>query len=322
MNRSQEQLRFDRVRTFGRVMADTRSFVRDNFSAFFKTILFVVGPFILLTCTLESFYKIQNETTFFGDGAFAEYLAGTFIIHQLRWVINGIITAMAVSHFIKVYREKGSERFDANDVGASIGRDILGNLLALIMMLIIVVLLSTLIGYIIYGLAEVNAGLAALLIGVGFVVYFLVRFPVWYFIFSVFMARTTEKKTINVFAAIGEAAKVFSGAYWKTWVIFFVMWLILYLIGTLISLPAEVLSSVLTMLTIDSFLESSDEYKMLQAILLSVGEFAKTIVNSVFCISVALHFYSLKEQTDGQGTKELVDTIGTKTDDDGVELTY
>jgi hypothetical protein len=62
--------------------------------------------------------------------------------------------------------------------------------------------------------------------------------------------------------------------------------------------------------------------KLITNVLLSLGEFAKTIINSIFCVTVALHFYGLKEKLDGEGTKQYVGLIGSKTDDDEADYTW
>lgn len=323
MNGKPQALRFERVRTFGRLMSDTRKFIRDNFVVFFKTILFLVGPVALITCALESYYVIMLQNP---DGSpdmehFGSYLALPFIYSQFRWAINGFVTAIVVSHFIKTYREKGEGKFEVGDVTRSIFRDFGGILLAFLVLLLGVTLVGVILGYMIYGLANVSMG-AAVLAGIaGFIGYFLIRFPMWYYLFSVFFARTRQPKTQNVFPAMGYAAKVFSGNWWQTWVAFFLMWLILWLLGYAIALPATVGQGIAKLSTVNID-ENSPDWKMVQTILMTLGEFAKTIISSVFCITVALQFFSLKEKLDGEGTKELVDTIGKNNDDDGVELTW
>lgn len=324
MSGRRQTLRFERVRSFGRIMSDTRGFIRDNFVVFFKTMLFMVGPIVLLTCTLESFYQINLSN---GDdisesfNRLGSYIAINSILSQTRWAINGLVTVVVVSHFIRVYREKGEGKFDISDVGRSIRKDFFGTLFAFIMMLLIVTVVALIIGYTMYGLAEVSVGGFVMIMLAGSVAYLLIRFPFWYFVFSVFFARTSGPKNRNVFSGMGLAGKVFSGNWWMTWVIFFCMWLILYLLGFAISLPAKMAGYILQLFSIDLSADSPD-YRLLQTVLTSVGEFARTIVNSVFCISVALQFFSLKEKEDGEGTNELIEEIGTKNDDDGIELTY
>jgi hypothetical protein len=323
MSEAQAPLRFERVRSFGRVFGETRRFIRENFSVFFRTILFLVGPVALLTCSLNMFFQVnligpENTPQFNRMGS---YIALSSIYSQLRWAINGLITAVVVSHFVKVYREKGQGKFEVNDVTRSIFKDFFGNLLAFIVVFFSVALISTVLGYIIYGLANVSLGAAVLMMFAGGLAYLLVRFPFWYFVFSIFMARTSETKNMNVFAAMGKAGNVFAGSWWTTWIIFFCMWLILYIVGTAVSMPATIIAQIAQMSSFELD-ENSADMKLLTTVLLSLGEFAKTIINSVMCVTVALHFYSLKEKQDGEGTKKIVETIGAKTDDDEADYTW
>lgn len=322
MSETQAPLRFERVRNFGRIFSDTRRFVRENFGVFFKTILFLVGPVALLTCTLSVFYQVN----LMGDDGMGDlsnigsYLALTTIITQLRWVLNGFVTVIVVSHFVKVYREKGAGKFDVGDVTRSIFKDVLGNLLAFVVLFFIVSLISVIVGYLIYGLAQVSVDATILFICVGWLGYVLVRYPVWYFIFSVFFARTSANNT-NVFNGMALAGKAFSGNWWNTWAICFCMWMVLNLVGVALSMPANVATFLARIYTIDGTADP-EQMKLLQSVLLSLGEFAKTIINSIFCVSVALHYFSLREKVDGEGTKKIVEMIGSKQEDEGIELTY
>jgi hypothetical protein len=322
MSEQQAPVRFERVRNFGRIFGETRKFIRENFTVFFKTILFLVGPIALLTCTLNMFYQVNllnpGDTPQFNK--LGSYLALSTIYTQVRWAINGLVTAIVVSHFVKVYREKGHGKFTVNDVTKSIFKDFFGNLLAFVVMFFSIALISTVLGYIIYGLAEVSLGAAVLMIFAGWLAYILIRFPFWYFVFSVFFARTATNNA-NVFSAMSTAGKIFSGNWWSTWVVFFCMWLILYIVGTILSMPEMIVTLIIRLISWNVS-ENSPDMKLLQTVLLSLGEFAKTIINSVMCVTVALQFYGMKEKIDGEGTKKIVEMIGTKQEDDGVELTY
>ncbi len=321
MNATQAPLRFEKIRNFSSIFSDTRRVIRENFGVFFRSMLFLVGPVALITCTLDAFYHVNLLAP--GDvpalDRLGSYFALSAIYTELRWSINGFVTAIVVSHFVKVYREKGAGKFEVGDVARSMFRDILGNLLAFIVMFLSVAIISAILGYLVYGLAGVSIGAMVIMVFAGWLAYVLVRFPFWYFVYSVFFARTA--RNLNVFSAMGLAGKVFSGNWWNTWAIFFCMWLLLWIIGLALSAPAQVATFLMRMYSFDMDEESAD-WKLLQTILMSLGEFAKTIINSVFMVTVALHFYSLKERIDGEGTQKLVAMIGEKQEDEGIELTY
>jgi hypothetical protein len=324
MTGRRQALRFERVRNFGRIMSDTRHFVRENFVVFFKTILLLGGPFILLTCALQTYYQVNLVSPtddFPAANKIGSYLALTKIYHEARWALNGFVIAIIVSHFIRVYKEKGPGHFDTNDVTRSVAKDIFGNLLAFVILFFAVTLVSFVLGYIMYGLANISLGAAIGLLFAAGLGYFLLRFPFWYFVYSVFFARTSGPKPVNVFTALGTAGRVFSGNWWTTWVICFIMWLILYLLGIAVSFPVEI-SKMLAQLFSYNIDENSTDWKTVQTVLGTLSEFAKTIINSVFCVTIGLHFYSLKEKADGEGTKKIVDSIGMKNEDEGIEYTY
>ncbi|HTF05579.1 MAG TPA: hypothetical protein VK826_16245 [Bacteroidia bacterium] len=290
---------------------------------FFKTILFLVGPVTLFTCTIHTFYEVN----IIGDPDFdwdriGSYVASRTIYTQLRWIINGLVTAMVVSHFIKVYKEKGPGKFDVNDVTKSLFSDFGGTALTAILVFVMVTLLSIVVATLIYGVAELSVGAGVFLLIVGYLVYFLVRFPFWYFMYSIFFARHADKEKRNPFSGMRLAATVLSGNWWSTWVIFFCMWMLLAVLGTVISLPAEILAMLAQLSTFDPTSNTDVDWKLLESILTSLGEFARTLIYSVFSAAIALHFYSLKEKKDGKGTLEMLDQIGKNKDDDHIELTY
>lgn len=316
-------LKFEQIRTFGKVFSDTRKLIRENFTVFFKTMLFLVGPIALLTCTIHTFYQVNIIGDQGGDWSqIGSYVAASTIYTQLRWMINGLVTAVVVSHFIKVYREKGPGKFDVNDVTKSILKDFGGSLLTAILMFIFVSVLSIALAGLIFGVAQLSPAGGIFLLVLGYIGYFLIRFPFWYLVYGVFHARFAEPGRKNPFSALQLHFSVFSGNWWFTWVVFFSMWALLTVLGYVISLPAEILAMASGIYDFDPMEDKEIDWKLVESILVSLGEFARTLIFSVFSAAIALHFYSLKEKKDGKGTMEMLEQIGKTKDDDHIELTY
>lgn len=323
MNQKELPLKFEQIRTFGKVFTDTRTLIRENFTVFFKCILFLVGPVALFTCTMHQFYKVNIIGDNGGDWShIGSYVAASTIYTQLRWVINGLITAVVVSHFMKVYKEFGPGKFDVNHVTKSIAKDFGGSLVTALVVLMGVTVISVVVAALIFGVARLSAAGGILLIVLGYVSYILVRFPLWYFLYSIFYARLSGKQKVNPFAGIQTAAKVFSGNWWFTWLVFACMWGLLTALGYLVSLPAELLSGAVQLYDYELAHNPDIDWKLIESILTSLAEFARTLIYSVFSAAIALHFYSLKEKKDGLGTMELLDQIGKSKEDDHIELTY
>ncbi len=323
MNQKELPLKFEQIRTFGKVFSDTRKLIRENFVVFFKTMLFLVGPVALFTCTIHTFYQVN----IIGDGGgdwshIGSYVAAATIYTQLRWVINGLVTAMVVSHFMKVYREKGPGKFDVNDVTKSLLKDFGGSLLTALVVLLGVTVISIVVAGLIFGVAQLSPAGGIFLIIIGYLGYILIRFPFWYFVYSIFHARLSGETKRNPFAGIALSAKVFSGNWWFTWLVFGCMWGLLLVLGYMISLPAEVLSMMINVYDWNPMEDKDIDWKLVESIMTSLGEFARTLIFTVFSAAISLHFYSLKERKDGKGTTEMLEQIGKNKDDDHIELTY
>lgn len=316
-------LKFEQVRSFGKVFADTRKLIRENFAVFFKTMLFLVGPIALFTCTIHTFYEVN----IIGDNGaewseLGSYTAAPTIYKELRWLINGLVTAVVVSHFMKVYREKGPGKFEVNDITKSILKDFGGSALTAFLMLIFVSVLSIALMGIIYGVAQLSPAAGIFLIVVGYIGYILMRFPFWYMTYGVFHARFAEPGRKNPFSALQLVIKTTGGNWWFTWAVFFCMWVLLMGMGYLVTVVGEYLPMISDIVDYDIRNNSDIDWKLVDSILQSIAEFARTMIFTVFSATIALHFYGLKERKDGAGTMEMLEQIGKTTDDDHIELTY
>jgi len=323
MSVRQFPIRLDKVRSFGAVFSDTRRFLRENFATYFLSLLLLAGPFVLVTCTMESYYQINlfsGDDIFPSFDRFGSWIAINALVGQFRWLINGLIIALVVSHIIKQYQVKGPGKFDTHDVSVSIVKSFASNGITWLFLLVLCTIIGVAIAGFIYAISRESILMGITLIGLIGLGYILVRFPFWYIIFSTFNARA-ENGGKNPMKHFGYAAGLISGSWWQTWAVFFIMWLLLYALGKVISIPAEIMTYVAKMYSLDMYASKTD-WKLIETILTSVAEFAKTMVNSIFCLAVGLHFFSLREKQEGRGTKELIEKIGTKADDDGVELTY
>jgi hypothetical protein len=324
MNQKELPLKFEEIRTFGKVFSDTRKLIRENFVIFFKTILFLVGPFALLTCSMHAFYevKIIGPNSDFEWTHLGSYIASKTILSQLKWVVNGSVTAMVVGHFIKVYRQKGPGKFEVHDITRSIFADFGGTLLTLLLVILVPTLIGIVAAALLYGFSEMSLGTGVFMIFLGYIGYFLCRFPFWFLMYSTFVSKYSEDEKLNAFEALRFSASVLKGNWWSTWVIFFCMWALLLALGGMISLPATILSWIAGLSAMDPTKNMDIDWVLVNAILVAVGEFAKTMIYSVFAATIAVHFYSLKEKKDGKGTFSMIESIGKNKDDDNIELTY
>jgi phage-related holin len=161
---------------------------------------------------------------------------------------------------------------------------------------------------------------------IGSVVYILLRYPFWYLIFSVFMARGAEIRTGDrsrpgLLGSFRLPLQILPGHWWGTWVLLFSAWALFMVVGYLVTLPSSLGMEILKMLSIEPEYDATTK-KMVETIFMTINEFARTLVNCSFCVVLGIHFYSLKESKHGYTITEQLNQIGHTQPDDHVEYVY
>ncbi len=325
MNVRPVPLRLERLRNFGEVFSDAMKFIRQNFGAFFKTVLFLVGPFLVLSSAASMYFQIEalDIDPYERMNRFGSLLAKSALIDRSAWLFNGLITALVISHFFKVFKQKGAGKFTVSDVVTSIFSDFLNTALTFIVVAFLTVAFGALIFVIIFGMASsANVGGSVLLVMGGGIGYLILAFPVWYWMFSVFFVRAMDED-IGVFSALLYAQRIISGQFWKTWAIFFCFWLLLYVVAMCISIPSTIASGLAGVWSDQNFFEDADNYRAMQLIFSSIALFGRAMVYSSFMVPVALHFFSLRESEEGDGIRKQIEEIGKRqAEEDRIELMY
>src|ERR1035437_8039884 len=112
---NQEKINFFQRRDFGETFNVSVKFLRQNFKLFFQSLIFIAGPFVLISAISGAFYQSSalsflsiaktQHTNIFSQFGWAYFLfIGTTIISSL------VITGTAYS-FMICYLEKGPNGF-------------------------------------------------------------------------------------------------------------------------------------------------------------------------------------------------------------------
>lgn len=140
-----ENFRLEKVRDFGLLFSDTFLFIKYNFKNLLKGMLYYVVPFGLLHGVVigllqyETLLSIGN-----GSGIGANYSSSTVIYSTIAsyffMLVSYSVAIAFVTQYIKLYRDKGANNFEVNEVGKSMLNNIPKILGAIILSGIIVVL--------------------------------------------------------------------------------------------------------------------------------------------------------------------------------------
>lgn len=321
MERKQAPFRFERARNFSETYSHTLAFIRENFGPYFRTVLFVAGPLLLLTNIGFAAFQFNMLTEMSVADSLDARLGAVgyyYIALLLMYSFNHCVLAMVVSQFIRVYRRKTEDPIDAADVVRSLVKSFWHNLVTFVGIYVIMMVVLALILAGLIALGSADPAVAGFLTVMSFMGGVLVLPPTWYYISSFFLVRALDRRQ-GFFKAMGSAARVMRGNFWWSWAIVAVFALILFGLSFSIILPQRMLMELLQMTTIDI---TQHQLLIYVTVASAIGMFIKSIFDSGMYVLTSIHYFSLKERRDGTALLALIEEIGTKQTEDETEYEY
>src|SRR3972149_5114405 len=108
---NQEKINFRQVRDFGETFNVTVKFFRQNFKLFFQSLIFIAGPFILISAIAGAFYQSNAANLFSftrtGSSDIFSQFGWTYFVFIIAAVIANIMLLGTVFGFMINYLEKG-----------------------------------------------------------------------------------------------------------------------------------------------------------------------------------------------------------------------
>ncbi|MBL0328339.1 MAG: hypothetical protein IPP64_02700 [Bacteroidetes bacterium] len=316
---NQEKINLRQVRDFGETFNTSVKFVRQNFKLFFQSLLFIAGPFLLISSIAGAFYQANAITmqSKLQSGIASAYATDPMdiILDQFGWtyfifIIASILANLAlvgtVYAFILNYIEKGPGQFTVNDISSTLLKNaggILGIFFGLTLLIILIVG-----GVVALGVA---IGFAVPALGILFLVaaFFgmLILFPPLIWQLSVVYLVRMEEGT-GVLGSYGKTKEVMRGNFWWTWLIVVCSSFGIGIIGIIFSLPQVAYQLVLTF---SSLKGGENETSIGFVIVATLCTFCTTMLYSFMYVINGVHYYSLAEKNDGKGLMERINEIGT-----------
>lgn len=314
---NQEKINLRQIRDFGETFNTSVKFVRQNFKLFFKSLLFIAGPFLLISSIAGAFYqanaitmqsRLQSGMMEYGNNPMdivLEQFGWTYLIFIVASLIANLALVGTVYSFMINYAEKGPGQFTVNDVSSKLIQNA-GGILATFFGLTI---LFILIFGVIVGLG-VALGIAVPALGVLFLIAaifgMLILFPplIWQ-LSVVYLVKMEDGFT--VMSSYGQTREVMRGNFWWTWVIVVCASIGIGIIGIVFTLPQIAYQMVLTFSSLQG---GSNETSIPFVIVATICTFCTTLLYSLMYVINGVHYYSLAEQNDGKGLMEKINEIG------------
>ena len=309
---NQEKINFRQARDFGETFNVSVKFLRQNFKLFFQSLIFIAGPFVLISAIAGAFYQsnsieVSSLGRFSGGNPLAQY-GWSFLIFMLAAIVSGIALIGTTFSFMITYMEKGPNGFGVNDVANKLIKNI-GNILSVFFVLtLIAILIIAVVAGIIIGLTTAVPVLG-ILFALAFIFGMLILFPPLMWQLSVvYLVKMQEDK--GVFEAFGRTREVMRGNFWWTWVIIVCSSIALGIVGFVFTLPQMVYQMILLFSHIK---DGGGETPLAFLIVATICTFCSTILYSALYVINAFHYYSLAEAKDGVGLMERIEEIGNTT---------
>jgi hypothetical protein len=318
-----EKINFRQSRDFGETFNVSIKFLRQNFKHFFQCLIFIAGPFVLISAIAGAFYqsKALNMSSMLrmGGNPFDTILnqfGWLYLIFVLAAILANLALIGTVFAYMITYMENGPQNFTVSDVGKTITKNI-GNILAVffIFTILIIIALAIIVGII--ALAAMAAPALGILLGVAAFFGLLIIFPPMMWQLSViYLVKMQEGR--GVFESYGRTRVVMKGNFWWTWVIMICATFAVGIIAFIFALPQAIFNIVLTF----SHLKSGEsETSISFLVVATICTFCSTLLYSGLYVISAFHYYSLAEQKDGIGLMERINEIGS-TQNNNVEQQY
>lgn len=324
----QQKIEFRKDRDFSLVLGDAIKFVRQNFKSLFGSIIFITGPFILMTGVaygyMQSTMLSQNPLLGSTRGGFRSMASmyestytATYFLAIAVLIICGILVNVllnsVVYNYMGLYNEKPfGEKITIAEVGArvwsSLGR-MIGSMLLLSLVMGVIGLVVVLI---FAGIISVTGVVGGILIGLLVFFALLLFMPVLvYFIPAAFYVVVRDGNFI--FPALGKVKRYLSGSFWWTWLIMVVALIAIGILQTLFSLPATIMVFSQTFTRMQHLTDGSAMAETSPSILLivfyTIAMFLTTCTSSILNLICAFNFLGHEEKHEGKGILSRMDEI-------------
>lgn len=300
-----ETINFRVARDFGETFNISVKFLRQNFKLMFQSLIFIAGPFILITAIAGAMYQSSVLTSPLRSANPLANIGLAYILFILASVVSNLVLLGTVFSFMLEYMEKGYGNFGVNDVAKRLRKNI-GNILSVFFTFtfLIVIFAGAMVGiFIAAGNASpIIVGLLAFMLVIAMLI---VGPPIFWQLSVVYLAKMIDDD--GVFDAYGRTRMVMKSNFWWTWVMVVCSGLAVGIISFVFSLPQVIFQMVLM---ISKIRGGNAETSIAFLIVATVCTFCVSLLYSILYVINAFHYFSLAEKKEGTGLMERINEIG------------
>lgn len=314
---NQEKISFPVVRDFSGLFNVSVKFVSQNFKHFFQCLLFVAGPFLLLSAICGGIFQAYildgmpatQQGFAFNYMNEMRYMGWQYFVIVLVEILARIVLFTTVYAYVIAYNLHGPDNFGVAEVRKlvlkNIGKTIKGFFISSLMIMFLVLMAVGMIGILITAIPMITT--APVLISVLVVILLLggilLSAPfIWQF--STFYL-VQMKDGVGLLIALRRVREVMKGHFFSTWLIVVITGWILMELAVFFSLP-QIIYQLLLMFGGLKVTSNAIPF----VVITTICEFSVKFVSSLFFIVNAFLYYSLDEEKYGSVLMSRIDQIG------------
>jgi hypothetical protein len=276
--KADSKIEFRISRDFGELLMITFAFIRQNFTLFSKSIVYISGPIMILYMIHTAYFQMDiwdfNNLSRFDDSFILHFLLSVII----SFFLTSVITLVPIT-FIQLYREKGARHFSITEVWLATQRQIF--MMLFTQLGLGVIILFAFIFLIIPGIyASVVLSL-------------------------VIIIRVLENK--NFSQAISRSVELIKENWWFTFGFLLVMYLIVGVMSLVFQIPVYILLFVTAFQSADPT-AIVGESGFLFSLSMAWSALA-TFLYAIFPVGLVFHYFNLVEKKEAKGLKERIEQI-------------
>lgn len=280
----QDYIDFKQQRELGDIISDTFKFIRENYKAYFKSVIKIAWPAFLLLIAAVAYYSyttVGNSLMFIQDGGF---FIG-FGLLMVGLLLYYAVLNVAAFHFIKSYvSNHGKAKHE--EVKQGVKTD-LGKM---------------------FGLGAITW----ILIFVGLII--LIIPGIYISVPLSISAAVLVFKNESIGSSISEGFHLVKDNWWMSFISLFLIWLIVYIISLIFQIPVLIYTFVkmFTMMEENSA-SATNVANMFDWVYLTLTIIASAIQYLLYAITpigVAFVYYNLNEQKYFTGAYESIENLG------------
>jgi hypothetical protein len=305
-----EKIIFRQARDFGETFNVTFKFLRQNFKHFFKSLLFIAGPFVFITAIAGAFYQsdsiatLSDKRMFGNSDPFAQY-GWAFLFFILASLVSTLALIGTTFCYMSIYETRGPGNFTVSDVASSLVKNAGKLIVGFLLLIALIIGLALAVGLVIGLLASITPVLGVV-VGFLLVIALLILAPPYIWQLSTFYLVAIHED-ISPSAALSRVRNVMKGEFWWTWLLVVASTLGLGVVSLIFTLPQIIYQMVLMFSNIRG---GENEFSVSFVVVATICTFCSTLLYSILYLMNGFHYFSLAEKKDGTGLMDRINEIG------------